>query len=219
MHQVRDFGRDFGRYPKEAAGRSLAERQLAEKLRRARKAKQFSPEEEVELQALQQAETKTEEKKTEELMPQVRQKTEELMQQVRDFGRYPKENAGRSRAERQLAERVRKAQKAKQFSPEEEVELQALQQADTKTEAKTEELMQQVRDLGRFPKETAGRSQAERQLAAKVRRARKEKQFSAEEEVELQALQQADTKTEAKTEELMQQVRDLGRLPKENAGA
>ena len=49
--------RDLGRYPKEYAGRSLAERQLAEKIRKARKAKQFSPEQEAELQALQQAES------------------------------------------------------------------------------------------------------------------------------------------------------------------
>ena len=130
MQEVRDFGRDFGRLPKESAGRSPAELSLAKKFRKARKANQFSPEEEVELQALQQAETQTE-----ELMPQVRQKTEELMQQVRDLGRYPKENAKRSLAERQLAEKVRRARKAKQFSQEQEAGLQALQQVESDARA------------------------------------------------------------------------------------
>ena len=50
MRQVRDLGR----YPKESTNRSLAEQRLAEKLRRARKAKKFAPEQEAELKALQQ---------------------------------------------------------------------------------------------------------------------------------------------------------------------
>ena len=59
--------------------------------------------------------------------------------------------------------------------------------------------MQQVRDLGRLPKETAGRSPAERRLAEKVRRARKAKQFSPEKEAELKALNQAETEATAAT--------------------
>ena len=50
------------RYPKEGARRSVAEQQLAEKLRHARKAKKFSPEQEAELKALQQAEIDSSEK-------------------------------------------------------------------------------------------------------------------------------------------------------------
>ena len=119
------------------------------------------------------------------------------MQQVRDLGRYPKENAGRSLAERQLAEKVRRARKAKQFSPEQEAELQALQQAEEKQVKQLEEILQQVRDLGCYPKESAGRSPAGRQLALKVRRARKAKQFSPEQEAELQALQQAGSDARA----------------------
>ena len=119
--------RDLGRYPKE---RSPAERQLARKLRRARKEKQFSLEQEAELQALQQAELKTVEAQQKADL-QRRQKTEVLLQQVRDLGRYPKENAGRSLAERQLAEKIRRARKAKQISPEQEAELKALQQAES----------------------------------------------------------------------------------------
>ena len=45
-------------------------------------------------------------------------RAEELMQQVRDLGRYPKGSAPRSLAERQLAEKLCRALKAKQFSPE-----------------------------------------------------------------------------------------------------
>ena len=51
-----------------------------------------------------------------------------------------------------------------------------------------EELMQQVRDLGRYPKETR-RGSAERQLAEQIRRAKKKKQFSADQEAELESRQ------------------------------
>ena len=50
---------------------------------------------------------------------------------MRDLGSDPQEYAGRSPAERQLAEKIRKARKAKQLSPEQEAELQAMQQADS----------------------------------------------------------------------------------------
>ena len=59
------------------------------------------------------------------------------MQQVRDIGHYPKESR-RGSAEQQLAEQIRRARKAKQFSPEQEAELEALQQTerDARTEAR-----------------------------------------------------------------------------------
>ena len=113
-------------------------------------------------------------------------KMEELVQKVRDLGRYPKSGARCSLAERQLAERIRRARKANQFSPEQEVELQALRHALLKQE---EELVQQVRDLGYYPK-ASKRCLAERRLAARIRKARKGKQLSPEQEAELQALQQ-----------------------------
>ena len=84
-----------------------------------------------------------------------------------------------------------------QFSPEQEAELKALRQAEPGTpssrrsEDKTGKLMQQVRDLGRSPKETAGRCLAERQLAEKLRRARKAKLFSPEQEAELLSLRRS----------------------------
>ena len=52
------------------------------------------------------------------------------MQEVRSLGRYPKEGLTRSPAEQHLAEKLRKTRTAKQFSPEQEAELKALQQAE-----------------------------------------------------------------------------------------
>ena len=54
-------------------------------------------------------------------------KMEDLVQKVRDLGRYPQESRGCS-VEQQLAERIRRARKEKKLSPEQEAELQALQQ-------------------------------------------------------------------------------------------
>ena len=59
---------------------------------------------------------------------------EELLQQVRDLGRYPKESR-RDAAERHLAEKLRRARKAMQLSPEQEAELKALEQAESDVRA------------------------------------------------------------------------------------
>ena len=197
--------RDLGHYPKESRGCS-AEQQLAERIRRASKAEQFSPEQEAELQALRHASPKQEE----EVMQQVSarraeesvRRTEELIQQARDLGHYLKESAVRSLAGCLLAEKLRRALKAKQLSPEQEAELDALRLASQGAEdlvRRAEELMQQVRDIGHYPKESR-RGSAEQQLAEQIRRARKAKQFSPEHEAELQALQQAerDARAEAR---------------------
>ena len=109
--------------------------ELEDITRDARKTQQFSPEQdelspelEAELEAMQQqAEQKGD--------LQRRQKTEELVRQVRDLGRWPKESAARSLAERQLAEKFRRARKANQFSPDEEAELEAVQQAEREASA------------------------------------------------------------------------------------
>ena len=109
--------------------------ELEDITRDARKTQQFSPEQdelspelEAELEAMQQqAEQKGD--------LQRRQKTEELVRQVRDLGHWPKESAARSLAERQLAEKFRRARKANQFSPDEEAELEAVQQAGREASA------------------------------------------------------------------------------------
>ena len=92
--------RDWGRIPRGGAGTVIG---------KARKEKLFSLEQEAELQAL---------------------RAEEVMQQVRDFGRCPKETERFSRAERRLAEKLRRARKAELLSPEQEAELQALRQVE-----------------------------------------------------------------------------------------
>ena len=55
-----------------------------------------------------------------------------------------------------------------------------------KLRRKLEELMQQVRDLGRYPKRSK-RDVVEMELAEKLRKARTAKQFFPEQEAELQA--------------------------------
>ena len=121
MQQVRDFGR----CPKENERCSLAERQAARrrlmgKLRWARKTKLLSPEQEAELQVLQPAWGVVDLRRAWEARKlqaeKVRiDKAEEMMQEVRGFGRYPME-ARQDVRERQRADKLRKARKAKLFS-------------------------------------------------------------------------------------------------------
>jgi len=95
------------------------------------------------------------------------------MQEVRGFGRYPMESRQDVR-ERQLADKLRKARKAKRFSPAQDAELQVLQQAarDARAEARI--------------------AQAEGLMQQKLCDARKAKKFSSEQDAELKALQQAE---------------------------
>ena len=140
------------------------------KLRWARKTKLLSPEQEAELQVPQQA------WEVRKLQPRAAvriAKAEEMMQEVRGFGRYPMESRQDVR-ERQLADKLRKARKAKRFSPAQEAELQVLQQAarDARAEARI--------------------AQAEELMQQKLCDAWKAKKFSPEQEAELKALQQAE---------------------------
>ena len=95
------------------------------KLRWARKTKLLSPEQEAELQVPQQA---WEARKLQQRAAVRIAKAQEMMQEVRGFGRYPMESRQNVR-ERQLADKLRKARKAKRFSQAQEAELQALQEA------------------------------------------------------------------------------------------
>ena len=169
MRQVRDLGR----YPKESPNRSLAERRLASRLRNARKRKRLSPEQESELQALRQAIH----------IVQTEEKMEERQVSSCDV------------AEGQLAERFCKAWQNPSTSSEQEAELQALPQASRVAQA--EGRMQEVRGFGRYPMESR-QDVGERQLADKLRKARKAKRFSPAQEAELQVLQQAARDAPAK---------------------
>ena len=176
---------DLGRYPTESTNRSLTERQLAERLRRALNGGKLSPEHVAELQALRQAIRSVQ--------------TEEKMQEL--------QASSCDAAEGQLAERLCKAWQSPSISSEQEAEVQALQQADRMAQA--EGMMQEVRGFGRYPMESR-QDVRERQLADKLRKARKAKRFSPAQDAELQVLQQAarDARAEARiaqAEGLMQQ--------------
>ena len=149
------------------------------KLRWARKTKLLSPEQEAELQALHQAWGVADLRKAWEVRKLQQRaavriaKAEEMMQEVRGFGRYPMESR-QDVGERQRADKLRKARKAKRFSPAQEAELQVLQQAarDARAEARI--------------------AQAEELMQQKLCDAWKAKKFSPEQEAELKALQEVE---------------------------
>ena len=123
------------------------------KLRKARKAQRLWPAQEAELQALQQA--------ARDAIAEARiARADELMQQVRDFGRYPKHSKHVASRERRLAQNLREARKEKLLSPEQESELQVLQQAemDSRAAARISEAQRPLDPMERF----AGESQARR---------------------------------------------------------
>ena len=94
----------LGHLPSQSRSSSTEEKRLAVRLIKARKARTLTWQQEAQL---------------DNLMPEQKaelergQRTEELLQQLHDFGLYPKAYAGRSLAERQLAEKFRRARKAK----------------------------------------------------------------------------------------------------------
>ena len=86
-------------------------------------------------------------------------KAGELMQQVRDFGRYPKHSKHVASRERRLAQNLREARKEKQLSPEQESELQVLQQAemDSRAAARIAEAQSPPDPMERFAGESESR--------------------------------------------------------------
>ena len=122
------------------------------KLRKARKAQRLWPAQEAELQALQQA--------ARDAIAEARiARADELMQQVRDFGRYPKHSKHVASRERRLAQNLREARKEKQLSPEQESELQVLQQAemDSRAAARIAEAQRPPDPMERFAGESESR--------------------------------------------------------------
>ena len=122
------------------------------KLRKARKAQRLWPAQEAELQALQQA--------ARDAIAEARiARADELMQQVRDFGRYPKASKHVASRERRLAQNLREARKEKQLSPEQESELQVLQQAemDSRAAARISEAQRPLDPMERFAGESESR--------------------------------------------------------------
>ena len=151
------------------------------------------------------------------------EEVEKLTQEVWDLGHYPMESTNRGRGERHLAERLRRALNDGKLSSEHvgttEQKVQYNRAVHQVAALQVDELMQGVRELGRYPKRPSG-DKVEWKLALDVFTARRAKQFSPEQEAELEALQEVERRnTEAAcikaAEELMQEVRNLGRYPKE----
>ena len=131
-----------------------------------------------------------------------RRNTERLVQSIIELGYLPTQCNNSTVAEKQLAARLIRARKAGSLSSEQEAALDnlakrvaqhrvALRRAEARI-AYAGKLMQEVRDLGHYPKKSQIRSLAEQLLAEKLRWARKAKKFSPEQEAELKALQQAE---------------------------
>ena len=120
---------------------------------------------------------------------------QQLVDAIIELGYLPTQSKHSTVAEKQLAVRLLKARKACSLSSKQEAALDKLAQrvahhrvalrraeariahAEKRAEARTahaEKLMQEVRDLGRYPKESK-RVVVERQLAKKLRRARRAK--------------------------------------------
>ena len=141
-----------------------------------------------------------------------------VVDEILQLGHVPTKANTASAEEKRLAFRLNKARTAGSLTKEQEAALDKLAQASkakSDEKAKMEELVQQVRDLGRYPKESRRGSAAqptqggllEWQLAEKLRRARKEKQFSPEQEAELDALRLASQGAER----LARRAEDLAR--------
>ena len=144
----------------------------------------------------------------------------QLMDEISQPGHVPTKASTASTKEKKLEKRLKYARTAGALTREQEA-------AFDKKKGKTEELVQQVRELGDYPKvRNAACSCSERQLALKLGRALNAEQLSPEQEAGLQALRHASPKQEEelmqqvsarraedsarRAEELIQQVRDLG---------
>ena len=81
------------------------------------------------------------------------------MQHVRDFGCYPKASKHVASRERRLAQNLREARKEKLLSPEQESELQVLQQAemDSRAAARISEAQRPLDPMERFAGESESR--------------------------------------------------------------
>ena len=104
---------------------------------------------------------------------------QKLVDEIIKLGHMPIRAKTASAEEKKLAQRLWHARRVGSLTKEQEAALDKLPQARKtkgvekakKKAAKMETVVQQARDLGCYPKENAGRSLAERQLAGKLRKA------------------------------------------------
>ena len=121
----------------------------------------------------------------------------QLVEAIQQLGHLPTQSKNSSQAEKTLAVRLIRARKADLRKA---WEVRKLQQRAAVRIVKAEKMMQEVRGFGRYPMESR-QDVRERQLADKLRKARKAKRFSPAQEAELQVLQQAarDARAEARS--------------------
>ena len=109
------------------------------------------------------------------------------MEAIRTLGRLPKEIRTATKEEQQLAMKLRDARRAGKLSKEEESELATMGAHDSElpTMSGNDSLMEDIRTLGRLPKESRQAPKDEQQLAERLRRAKGAGKLSVEEESEL----------------------------------
>ena len=98
------------------------------------------------------------------------------MDEISKLGHVPTRASTASAKEKRLYFRLARARTVGSLTKEQEAACDKLAQASRM------KVVQQVRDLGHYPKASAGRSLAERQLAWKLRTVVNAKQFSPEQE-------------------------------------
>ena len=225
LREVKTLGHYPKRYKQPANKAEMASNSLAKKLTMAKS--QFTPAAQKYLEAAQAVTT---EATAVSNATERAQQAEALMQQVREMGHLPHESQSKSK-EQLLAQQLRKA-RANGLLEAFEEELQDLAVKDAEATAvsnatenaqQAEALMQQVREMGHLPHESQSNSK-EQLLAQQLRKARANGLLEAfEEELQDLAVKEAEataisnaTENAQQAEALMQQIRALGRMPKES---
>ena len=165
--------RSLGRLPRRAKGTSdaiRAERNLFDRMMRARISNTFSEAQLVELAALKESSLGD--------AGDAPQPADTLMEDIRSLGRFPRRVYGTSEAireERYLADRMIRAKNSNTFSEAQLAELAALEESSLRDAAgapgPAETLMQEIRSFGRLPRRVKGTTEAirkERNLADRL---------------------------------------------------
>ena len=181
-----------GHMPTRSKNASVEEIRLARRLSRLRKAGSLTREQEATLDNLVQASGASQSASARGRPRVVKTPAamEQLMDEISQLGHVPTMAKTASPKEKRLYSRLWRARTAGSWTKEQEAVWDKLVQASVA------KVVQQVRDLGHFPKASAGRSLAERQLAWKLRTVVNAKQLSPEQEAELQALRRLSRRTD-----------------------
>ena len=175
--------RSLGRFPRRVYGTSQAmreERNLADRMIRAKNSNTFSEAQLAELAALKESSLGD--------AGDAPQPADTLMEDIRSLGRFPRRVYGTSEAireERYLADRMIRAKNSNTFSEAQLAELAALENSSLRDAAGAsgpiDTLMQEIRSFGRLPCRVKGTTEAirkERNLADRMLRAKNNQSFS-----------------------------------------